>query len=480
MLMVLLLTFVVMGVEAQRKWYNPRMRLIGLTQLGAQRGWTTDMGFMFVPNNVTLERELIGTNENEIESDLNRLNIGKKVLDYLFQYDGVRLSESLLKSRAYRDSNVDDKERADLSLLSNRTILEENYLPILENNYIYVERKRNNQKGKPKTGRWYIFHVEITKETLNEVFNCWNDMELYKRISVPVKCVKRGKIPKDGRADSIQYRKVGKAFPKFALRAKVTSRNPFKGNIGKMHGIKNGDRFFVMRTFEGKEDAKGIPQLFSKKIATTRATTLGNHETIFHTIAGGGASAKNADVLVYRPDKKIGVSMDFLYIPTNKMIGSRISVVNMIKSMRHGWTFYSMSNIGFAAFKLDKDMSGVPSNEIDFCQTYLTVGPALGFSFLRRLELVPYLQVGLDFVNTKDRFPGHKNANGQYDYVNYTFAGRGVVGARLNINVFYPLQITGGAEYFYTIGNDIYDNMTKCYKIEKGGFAFFGGIKYNF
>ena len=68
MLMVLLLTFVVMGVEAQRKWYNPRMRLIGLTQLGAQRGWTTDMGFMFGPNNVTLERELIGTNENEIES----------------------------------------------------------------------------------------------------------------------------------------------------------------------------------------------------------------------------------------------------------------------------------------------------------------------------------------------------------------------------------------------------------------------------
>ena len=477
-ILTLLLTFIVLSVQAQRKRYDPRMRMVGISQIGHDRGWVSDMGFMFVsnPNDTRIAKLFLNSGKkNSCKLYLDRLNnqnAGKKVLDYLFQYNGHSLSEDLLKERAYKDANIDDKERARVSFIEDSIVLEEAYLPILQNNYIYVEDERH----------WYVYYVDISKDIALEVFNCWENMERYNQIHVPIKKVKKGKIPKKGRDNKTQYRKVGKRVPQFSLRTKVKSRNPFKADVGYLHGIENGDRFLVMRTFE-KEDKNGNRRIYSKKIATVRATTIKGTESTFHTIAGGGASAKNADVLVYRPDKKEGVSLDITFQPSNEMFGVRLSNTFMTKFLRHGWACYTLGTIGTSIYTFDKDVknTNADSNEIDFVQSYATIGPAFGYSFLRRCEIMPYLQVGLDYVTSKDKFPSDKeNFDGTYDYKDATFAFRASAGARLNVNVFYPLQITGGAEYFFTAGPSLYKEMTKCYGIDKSGLLFFCGLKYNF
>ncbi len=477
-LLTLLLVFFVMNVQAQRKHYDPRMRMTGITEIGKKRHWTSEMGFMFVSNDVDLyiSSDLLDGDINEFDNilrSLNNQNAGKKILDFLFKYDGNSLSEDLLKERAYSDANLDDKERAGVSFLNDRKILEEDYLPILQNNYIYVEGKRN----------WYVFYVKINKEILNEVFNSWNDMNRYNQIHVDVVKVKRGKIPKirKGRGDASQYKKVGKKVPQFTLRTKVCSRNPFKGGVGSRHGVKNGQRFLVMRTFAKK--AKGndsIPRLYSKKIATVRATTIDRDTTIFHTIAGGGASAKNADVLVYRPDAKFSLLLEPTFQLSNEMWGARLSYIQTVKFLRHGWAVYNMTSGGFNFKMFDKHVKGGDGHEYDFVQSYLTVGPAFGYSFLRRCEIMPYIQIGADYVTTKDKFPDSENDDGTYNYKNNTWAFRAAGGARINVNILYPLQFTAGMEYYFTSGTKIYKAMTSAYGVDRYGLMMFGGLKYNF
>ena len=431
------------------------------------------MNFMFKSNDIGLDYQSYGdkVNVKDVLNQLNYNNAGKLILDYLFQYDGHSLSENLLKSRAYEDSNIDDEERAEISLIDKRRVLEEDYLPILENNYIYVETDRN----------WFVFRAKITKETLEEVFNCWDDMSRYNQIKVPIVKVKKGKIPKKGRDNATQYRKVGKRIPQFAIRTKVKSRNPFTADVGTHHGVSEGDRFIVMRSFAGKEDKTGRSRTYSKKIATVRATTTDYRHSYFHTIAGGGASAKNADVLVYRPDKKISISTEATYLPDNKMPGARIVYAGLLNYKRHGWALYTIGSIGFNEYQYDKENLDSDIYEIDYCQSYATAGLAFGYSFLRRMELMPSFQIGADYINTKDKFPGLENKDGTFDYVDTTIALRALAGLRINVNLFYPLQVTGGAEYYCTWGlGTVYDEMTKCYGIKKNGLHLFAGLKYNF
>lgn len=470
-ILIMALCLTVSICKAQRKLYDPRMRVTGITEVGKNRLWASNMDFMFVANEVPLTIDPLGSNKVEdVQESLEFQNAGKKILDYLFQYDGHKLSEELLKERAFKDSDLDDQERARVSFLNDRRVIEENYLPILQNNYIYVEKER----------QWYVFHVQIDKEILDQVFNCWNDIDRYNKIKVPIKKLKKGRIPKKGRSNEEQYRKVRKRVSAFAVRTKVASRNPFLGNVGTLHGVENGHRFLVMRTFAGKEDAQGNVHLYTKKIATARAVDVGRTQSMFHTFAGGSPSAKNADILVFRPDWRISVMTDFLYLPSNETLGWRMMAFFAPNYMRHGWTLYPLTSVGGTFFQFDEDRNGVDSDEADFAQTYFTVGGGLGYSFLRRFELMPYMLTGLDLVTSKDKFPDKKNDDGTYNYKDNTGAFRAIGGARVNVNIFYPLQLTGGAEYFFTVGTHVYNQMTKVYGINKSGLAFFLGLKYNF
>jgi hypothetical protein len=116
----------------------------------------------------------------QIEETLNSENYGKKILDYLFSYNGSSLSEDRLKDLALQNVLKSDDERASIGVISKDDILKEDYLPILENNYIFIV---NTKKGKK---RWNVYKVMINKDVLDQVFNSWNDMDKYNQIKVPL------------------------------------------------------------------------------------------------------------------------------------------------------------------------------------------------------------------------------------------------------------------------------------------------------
>jgi hypothetical protein len=63
----------------------------------------------------------------------------------LFSYNGSSLSEDRLKDLALQNVLKSDDERASIGVISKDDILKEDYLPILENNYIFIV---NTKKGK--------------------------------------------------------------------------------------------------------------------------------------------------------------------------------------------------------------------------------------------------------------------------------------------------------------------------------------------
>lgn len=129
----------------------------------------------------------------QIEETLNSENYGKKILDYLFSYNGSSLSEDRLKDLALQNVLKSDDERASIGVISKDDILKEDYLPILENNYIFIV---NTKKGKK---RWNVYKVMINKDVLDQVFNSWNDMDKYNQIKVPISFVSsdKAKLIKD-------------------------------------------------------------------------------------------------------------------------------------------------------------------------------------------------------------------------------------------------------------------------------------------
>lgn len=87
---------------------------------------------------VTLPREFSTYTAKQLTEALNNGDYGKMILDYLFCYNGTSLSEDRLKELAMQNVLKSDDERASIGVISKEDILKEDYLPILENNYIFI------------------------------------------------------------------------------------------------------------------------------------------------------------------------------------------------------------------------------------------------------------------------------------------------------------------------------------------------------
>lgn len=200
---------------------------------------------------------------------LNKENYGKKILDYLFCYNGSSLSEDRLKDLALQNVLKSDDERASIGVISKDDILKEDYLPILENNYIFIVNTGNGKK------RWNVYKVEINKDILDQVFNSWNDMDKYNQIKVPISLVSSDKAKmtldintKENVLKNKTKRKMAIKVPAFAIRGQVTGRNPFSTNMGTAYGLKDCDKVAIYRTKEKKG------KMYSSKVSTTRACNV--------------------------------------------------------------------------------------------------------------------------------------------------------------------------------------------------------------
>ena len=217
----------------ERPFYNSKCNIVGISgafeifkNISANKYYYNDIGDIDIPP-INCEKE------EDIERWLNKQQIGKKVLDYLFSYHGYSLSETLLKKRALNNIQQNDEERASIGVIDKETILKEDVVPILKHNYIYLE----------KSGKWMVFKVDITDDIIDMVYRNWTKNDAYNQIAVPVKFIKSGKIYK---SPLKTFRKISKKVPELAFFGQVTGRHPFTTNIGSAHGIKNSDRMITV------------------------------------------------------------------------------------------------------------------------------------------------------------------------------------------------------------------------------------------
>lgn len=440
LLVMSLLVFTVLSANT-KKFYGSKSWIIGvsgdISELVSEgleaKFFVNDVKFEVQRNHRT--KKFKKSEREQILYELNKKNVGKKFLDYLFCYNGDSLSETLLKERALKSVQLIDEERAKIGVIDNKTILQENYLPILEHNYIVMTRK------KEKKTYWIVLRVGIDKNILEEVFNSWNDMDKYNVIKVPIEYVASGsyKNRTNFEVRNRLAREIAEKVAAFGIRGQITDNHPLTVNIGDKEGVLQGDRFAIYRQFANDEGENR-----SKRIAYARAGKVTESTRLF-AMSGKASSYKKGDIGVLDLDRGIGGSITGNLISIKDYAdywGTTYNSDYRVHFSKKGISTYALFSLGLYASEEDiENTSAIEIDkgvEYDSTPTLMDIGLGIGWSktFLGRMELMPYIKAHYMFALGEPD-----------DYENFTKLIRVPVGIRANINLFYPFQLTCGMEY---------------------------------
>ncbi|CDB11611.1 putative uncharacterized protein [Bacteroides sp. CAG:633] len=440
--LVIMLLFLTAVSARDKKFYDSKCQIIGISG-DIRELLYGGLDSKFFVNEVEFElprfykKKYKKSEREQILQILNQQNVGKKFLDYLFRYDGNSLSDELLKERALKNVQLMDEERAMIGVLDSRTILQEDYLPILRNNYIVMTRSRG------KNNYWMVLRVAIDKNILEQVFNSWNDMDKYNAIKVPVEYVSSGSY-KDKDTWEVRnklLREISQKVAAFGIRGQIVDNRPLTMDIGKQDGVKKGDRVAVYRQYTNKKGEN-----LSKRIAYARGGIVSDTTTRMFLLSGRSVSHKKGDIGVLDFDRGLGFSITGNLVSIkdySDYFGAQYDTYYRVGFSKNGISTYGLLSLG--CYASDDDIKNVSSPELndgsieyDDFPALMDVGLGVGFgkTFMSRIELMPYIKAHYMFA-----------LGDSDDYDNFTKLLRFPVGIRANINLFYPFQLTCGAEY---------------------------------
>lgn len=450
-----------------------------------------------------------GTNMKSTAQKLTENGIGKQVLDLLLQRDANGLHLDRLYAEALGNTTIEEINEAslDISAETKDVLKKEISRQLMKKNFIVMYSDSTRQ--------YYIFKAEIDDRIIEQAFNTWRDMERYDLIKVPVTF--KAKIKAKGwikemasaaiaasgytndatfnRANGELIRKIAEKVPDFAMRSPVYSRHPFFTRIGENQGIHSGDLLYIYRTYSDKDNA-----MYSKKVCSVRATEVYADSTRLYTISGKLASWKRGDIAVYKGPHRWSLSaMGQASFGNDSRFGARLLAEYKAGRFRkQGFTNYFLLGADFNTFKKEPkgvwwDADGDPTRPV-LMNAAFNLGYGIGFHFLGKLELMPYILAGPQITNL--------SGTGQLYYDleaeewteienNLSLGITGHAGLRLNVNLWYPLQLTVGSDYNYSYllsgdkaiyGNHelksgdkaIYDNH------ELNRINFYAGLRFNF
>ena len=434
----------------------------------------------------------------------NKTNLGKKVLDVLLEYNGTSLSEEKLKELALQNVLKADEERASIGVIGKENILKEDYLPILENQYIFINQSIKKRIGKGDIARWSAYKININKDVLNQVFNSWNDMEKYNQIKVTISYIASGigknssnywDVNRDQSQPIVQYlknktrRKIAYEVPAFAIRGQVVSRHPFKMNIGEEEGIKNRDKVVVYRSKEKNG------KMVSSRVCTTRACDVRNNTANLYTFAGGQASYKKGDIAVFQPSKNSSWTISANYMDHSYNLNFTFD--HRIKLSPAGISQYFITMLGVGGYeKTDKRLYATNNGAVVYSPVIanLGIGYGVGYEFAHCAEIEPYVLAqweGMFFISKKSS-PCDGTDGASYARGATSNSVRFPLGARLNVNICYPIQLVVGAEYIFNIKipvakdteRRVHNDPKKFFFAPTGykrdGLNIYAGLRFNF
>ena len=459
--------------KKKKPFYDVKSQLIGVSgdvDTLVMRGFS---GKLFL-NDVTIDKSILphlteaqkkkGWSKEQIDTIQKRLNemrIGHQVLAYLFPYKmgengNVCLSDEVMNQRALLNAQYVDIEKANVASNDITSILRDDWLPLLKNNYIYLDMPVN------EFSEYIVFKVEITDEIWAEILNNWENPEGFEAINPEVKYVYSDR-EKFKNPQKFQ-RKLSENVPAFAIRGQLTGRNPATAHIGSQNGLKKMD---VVTIYRQSMDKDG--EMVSNRISRARVNSLDEENCQMTFISGTRGSYKDGDMVVLTPDKKQGIGIYGNY-STGNFFGASLIWDDMLHISKAGFSGKLLGQVKFDyADYAKKNIYNTLLEELDI---YInppfildgSVGYGLSWNFLGRIELMPYATVGCEFVLS----PGKYFSIGSHDYKYPNLAAlgiRGSAGLRFDLNIAYPLKLSLGAEYGYVYGLDMSkQNTSSSYK----------------
>ena len=392
--------------------------------------------------------------------------IGKQILDKLLLRDASGLHMDKLYEQALQNTTIEEYEAAlmDPSAEVKDHLKREVAHQLLKNNYVIIFSTDEKEKK-----HWSVYHVEIDDNIINQAYLNWENPTNYDQINVPVKLVAKGKVPKKAKDENELIYRIAKKVPAFAVRGPVTNRFPFTAKMGRNLGMKKTSRIYIYRV---KEDSNG--EIYSKKVCTTRATEISEDNTRMYMISGSFPSTKKGDVAVLKDRHRSSVS---LYgqgsFGDDARYGVQLQYDYLLDFSKNGIAHYAMLNVGANRYTKEKEGVWWNSESKEPVQPVLNhveakIGYGVGFNLLGRIEIVPYIMGGYQFsiVTNKGKLDDNldtgliywDNSKEQWDgWQSMKWTGHGFVayaGAKLNVNIWYPLQLSVGADYNYTFGEN--------------------------
>lgn len=429
-------------------------------------------------------------------SSIDEERIGKQVLDVLFQRDASGLHMDRLYEEALQNTTIEELEAAllDASAEAKDVLKKEVGVQLLKNNYIVIFRTKtiNKQNGKTKIKKfWSVYHVEISDRIIQQAYLNWQDPYKYDQIKVPVKLVAQGKVPLNILDDEKELiYDIAKKVPAFAVRGPVISRYPFTAQMGSEQSLKKGQRIYVYRF---KEDGKG--NAYSKKICTTRSTEVSPKTTRMYSISGTFPSTKKGDIAVLKDNHRSSVSlMGQASFGDDSRYGGRLQYEYLLDFSKRGIAQYFLAAAGYN--RHTKEPAGIWWDDSKTIQPALnnaniSLGYGVGFNILGRLEIMPYVMAGYQYsFVTGDYAPMYYWDNDETSawawkdlckkddtFLHYqSFIAHG--GVRVSLNLWFPLQIVGGADYNYATKESSLAPLLDRHKLDR--INFYAGIRLHF
>lgn len=419
------------------------------------------------------------------ETQLNEHGVGKKVLDLILMRTQGSLDISHLYNLALSNVALSEDERASLDASADkRDVLKKTIArQLLQNNYIILSAPFDGPATLAGYNKqWRIFHVDIDDQIINQVFLNWDNMLDYDLIKVPVSMIAQGLAKTNAGVIEAIINKTNIVAP----HSSILNRHPFTIGIGIPQGARLLDRVDVYRLYENKNGS-----IKEKKICTTRITEVTYDTSRLFSINGGYASQNKGDIAVLRKNRRLNnisivaqgsFGKDYRY-------GGRIFYERLLKLSKHGVSQYILGSVEYNRYCREPEGIWYPFINAEECvrPTLSNFGVNLGYSFgfmglLGKIEIVPYAMAGFK-VHLFDRNVHHYDWTGSVgDEPQPTFGLDVCGGVKANINIWYPLQLTLGADYNFNLSSIGEQDVTTIYlehhRINR--LNVYAGFRFNF
>lgn len=517
-----LLLLTATGAQAQKLSFDSKYIKVGVVVAGtavSETAFTGDPNIRYL-GQTELPFTLVTDKKSErskaamqaVARRLAEAGLGKKTLDRILERDAAGLHIDRLYDEALSNTTIEETAEAslDVSAETKDVLKREIARQLMKNNFIVLTS--SNKEG--TKWWWHAFHVDIDDRIIDQAFNTWNDPARYDQIEVPVTYRGSGEIEGGMRqalsggvkapsaaaampllAAGIAAGKalrpyfliqdIAKEVPEFAVRGPVVTRRPFVARTGAKQGVRPGDLLYVYRAFLDKDST-----ICSKKICSVRATEVGPDSVRLYTVSGRMASNKLGDIAVYRGRHRWAFSAMWQgSFGSDARHGARLLWERRFRGFSpKGRSHYFLVGLDVNAFKSDPkgvwfDNDG-QDEQPKLMSGGINLGYGIGWHFLGRLELMPYALVGAQLAGlTKSELQYYDKEQEKWADFTGGLAGvtpffAGHAGLRLNVNLWYPVQLTVGADYNCNIplskkNEAAYDNH------DLNRLNFYAGLRFN-